>query len=307
MFQIIIENQGIINATAWVWAILGISLAITLAVYVLRSIGLYKLAKKDESGLESKAFLAWIPLVWVYLAGRLCGSVKMFGKPVKKFALILLITFVVAEVTFLVYNVLTYFPLVVYFLQGGEVSLFFGNATASTLISYGLEPYYFDYNFCTSLSKPINLIYQNSISMGKALYIVYIVSDVLMLVSLVFTIFTYIALFKRYAPERYVMYSILAAVINPAFGIIVFIIRNRKPIKYEDFLRERYNRIYGNNYMNNPNPNGNPYNNPYNNPYGNPYGAQPRQPENPFEEFADKNDGSDEPFSEFDKKDDNND
>ena len=83
----------------------------------------------------------------------------------------------------------------------------------------------------------------------------------------------YIALFRRYFPKHFVIATVLSVLWSWIFPIFLFVVRKNKPVNYNDFLRERYNRMYYGH-----------YNNPVNN--GNPnYGSQP---ESPFEGFEDK-------------------
>ena len=106
-------------------AILCCVLAVTAAFYVLRSIGLYALAKNN--GIDH-AFVAWIPFAWIYVACKLISETRMFGWSFKNIAVWALIIFSVSGVLDIVYNVLTYFPAVGYFLQGGTITIVEENA-----------------------------------------------------------------------------------------------------------------------------------------------------------------------------------
>ena len=55
-------------SNGWIIAIALIALVVIVGLYLLRSFGLYKLAKNN--GVD-KAFIAWIPCVWVYTACKL--------------------------------------------------------------------------------------------------------------------------------------------------------------------------------------------------------------------------------------------
>ena len=101
-----------------IWLYVGLSAAVVLAFYVLRSIGIYTLAKRQ--GLK-RAILAWIPCVWVYTACKLVGETNFFGKPLAKLALLLCIVFTVGEVLSFTYEFLYNFPIVGNFLAGREL------------------------------------------------------------------------------------------------------------------------------------------------------------------------------------------
>ena len=67
-----------------VFIALGIFFAITLAFYLLRSFGLYALAKRQEIKC---AWIAFIPFAWFYVACKLVGESRFFNKPIAKLAI----------------------------------------------------------------------------------------------------------------------------------------------------------------------------------------------------------------------------
>ena len=69
---------------SYIWVGLSIALAIVIAFYLLRSIGLFVLAKRQN---VKHAYLAWIPLVWFYLLCKLIGKVRLFNMPYEKIAI----------------------------------------------------------------------------------------------------------------------------------------------------------------------------------------------------------------------------
>ena len=101
-----------------VFSFVGILLAVTIVFYLLRSIGLFVLAKRK--GVQH-AFIAWIPLIWIFVACKIIGKVKFFGKPLEKLAVLICIIFAVSELITLVSNFLVYFPIVGNFLVGHEI------------------------------------------------------------------------------------------------------------------------------------------------------------------------------------------
>ena len=94
-----------------IWTGLAIALAIILAFYVLRSIGLFVLAKRQNI---KHAFLAWIPLVWFYIFCKLIGKSRIFNMPYEKVAVWLCVIFAVSELLVIVISFLSYFPLFQY-------------------------------------------------------------------------------------------------------------------------------------------------------------------------------------------------
>ena len=73
---VLIERGVLISAICLI-------LAVIIAFYVLRSIGLYKMA--ENSGVKN-AWFAFIPFGWIFTAGKIIGTAKIFGRPFKNFA-----------------------------------------------------------------------------------------------------------------------------------------------------------------------------------------------------------------------------
>ena len=289
-----INSSSAISLANWqIWLTLGIVLAINVALYLLRSIGLYVLAKRQ--GI-SKAYLAWIPCVWLYVVCKLLGNARIFNQPVQSLALIMTIAFSVAQVLTFVYNFLLYFPLLEYALIGGE-TLYVGTSAqfGGELIRYmdldsGLGVYVTKviYPFGMSAST-LKTILENDIIETALVFF--------NLASIFITVSLYFSLFRKYWPQHYMLISLLSIFISWTFPIFVFAIRKKNPVDFSQYMRSRYGAYQ--------NPYGRPYN-PYGNQYGNPYGAQGgqsahREPESPFEDFEDKkNKKTKDPFEEFD-------
>ena len=271
------------------------TLVVSLAFYVLRSIGIFMLAKKSSKGLAKIAYLAWIPFAWVYLACSLVGDMVIFGKPVKKFALIMVILFSVAGLFTFVYYFIQFFPLVGYYLTG-EATIMFVDT-----LEHGMSGYLtYQFDEFILVGSNFQSPYTNLLLVGRIWSIIGLVSSLLDIVVEVGFIFFYIALFKKYWPKRFILATIWS--IFGLFPIFAFVIRKNKETSYQEYVKENYERKYGS---------GNPFN-PYQN-YGqggpqNPYynNQNPRPPETPFSDFAEKGDLDQEPFPEFkdnDKKD----
>ncbi|MBQ6727343.1 MAG: hypothetical protein IJQ87_00150 [Clostridia bacterium] len=255
-----------------------IAVLIAIAFYVLRSIGVYTMAKKAG---KNKPWLAFIPFAWIYTASTLSKNYTLFGRPTKRFALYMTIVFCVAEAIGIAYSVVTYFPLAGYYLSGENVYYIEGSYYPNYMIQYPFT------SFCTekyAMSYVYNGAYQTVMSIIGRLRTVINIVEIFFIISLYFSIF------RDYAPERYWLASILS--VFGLFPIFVFIFRNRTPINYEEYLRARFNM--------------------YNNPYGNPYNGQnnynynsTQKREEPYSDFGGQDNGKyndtpkESPFGEF--------
>lgn len=266
-----------------------IGLCVTIAFYVLRSIGIFVLAKR--AGIN-KRFLAFIPFVWIYLACKLIGNAQIFGRTFSQLAVLFCVIFSVAGYLQFIFDFLLYFPIAGNLLYGREIFIIAREELASGYTPTLAQGIYGGADFVNPYKEALYTIY-NILNVSS-----YFLS-VLNIASLVIGISVYFNLFKNYWPQHYMLFGILSI-----FGLsapFVFAIRNKKPINFNDYLRSRYG-VYGGHY-------GNPYGG-YSggNPYGNGYnqgGYRPEQtpPKSPFEEFAgkgEKDPGN--PFEEFDNK-----
>ena len=268
------------------WLIFALVGAETLIFYLLRSIGLFTLAKRQK---VLHAWVSFLPLAWFYIACKLVGKSRFFNRPIEDTALILTIIFAVAELITLVSNVLIYYPIVGNLLAGnGDILI-----APTGMKIQGFEEFATSIYVTQLFVNPYGI--QGTITVNNILTVLGYISFVTDIVSLVVVITVYMGLFRRFWPQHYVLAMILSFL--GLFAPFVFAIRKKDPIKFEDYLRSRYYGAYGNPYQN-------PYSqNPYNqNPY-NSQNAQPR-PQNPFEEFAEKGEKAPEdPFNEFNSND----
>lgn len=270
-------------------AIVAVVIAIVLALYVLRSIGIFTLAKRQ--GVKH-AFLAWIPFVWLYTVCKIIGNVKTFGSSFSRLALLFTITVAIAEILTIVYNVLVYYPLFGNVLIGGKpIYLIESTETAySYFKGLGMQEYwtggiFYDATFVWPYSPSTD----HAISVFSS--IAYYISFILDIASVVITINVYIALFRKFWPQHFILASILS--FFGLFAPFVFAIRKKDVVNYAEYMRARYG-VYGNPY----NPNANVYGAPRQ------QGAQPSQPEHPFSEFAERGEvDQGDPFEEFSDKD----
>lgn len=273
---------------SYIWVGFSIAVAITLALYVLRSIGLFVLAKRQN---VKHAFLAWIPLVWFYILCKLIGQSRLFNMPYEKVALWLCLIFAVSELLTIAVNFILFFPLFQYSLiEGGKIYIGTGEQVGNELILY------------STIEGGLGIFVEKRIlpfglAVGKVNNILSVLNTLSMLfgfASIIVTISAYFAFFRKYLPQHFMLASLLSVFITPALAIFIFVCRNKEPIDYNEYIRARYQRYQ------------NPYQNPYNNPYNqggyNGY-SQPKQPEHPFGEFAEKGEvDPGDPFGEFSEK-----
>ena len=245
-----------------------ISLAILVLFYILRSVGLFMLAKRQG---YKKAWLSWIPLCWPLVCGKLTGDVSVFGKTIKKFHLIAFFVVLVNALLDIACGVLVYFPLGSWLLNGGDIVL-----SGVTHLTYPV--------FTQGVQKAFNII-------GY-------VQDVVGLFEIFVLITLFFNFFKKYWPERHAVAAILS--FFGLFPIFAFVVRKKNPVNYQDWIRARYQAFFAGQQ--------NPYGNPYGNPFGqnvNQGGSQGDQTADqtnanqgqPFSEYQDKQ--SSDPFEEF--------
>ncbi len=262
---------------------------VNVAFYLLRAFGLYALAKRQNL---DKPWLCFLPIVWLFFAGKLMGTIIIGGKPYKGFALLATIVFGVGEILSLVTLFLAYFPLVGYYFSGGEVCLADAVIYENVLGGMGYVPYAFN-SGAIYVKKYIAYPYGNYITVKNVVTILSLFVDVLSIANLVFSLLIFVGLFRKFWPQHYILATVLS--VMGLFPIMVFIIRKNKAINFNDYIRSRY---YGHGYQ--------PFNgtNMGNGTTDNGFsgkgeeGGSGRVPPNPFSEFDDDNDktGGDSPF-----------
>lgn len=271
------EGVGSAVSGGLVWTFAAVFLAVYVALYVLRSIGLYVLAKRN--GLEAP-YLAWIPFVWVYTAAKLCGSVRFFDKPFKHFALFAVLVCGIIEFITFVIAMITYIPIVGFCLDGG------GELIITS---------YYDYlpNGCTVFDSGtvyLGLVKFNdpySEGFWSVLGVINYVMGILDLLVIIVQVMIYSNIFKNYLPRH----SFIATLFSffGFFGPFIFAVRNNEKFDYAAYMKRRYQAFYGNQ-----NPNGGQP----------PFGNAGTEQKSPFDEFDNKQqeskeNDSDDPFDEF--------
>ena len=183
---------------------------ITILVFVLKAIAIRTMAK--NKGLD-KLYLAWIPFFNYILLGRVIGTVFLFRKKVKNIGLWVTIF---SLISFIVQTFLN----LGYYVQ--EISPFLGISS----IEYG------------SVFVQ-NWMYQT----GTFYMVIYYLYDIFSILEIIITVSLIFFVLRKYAPERAFIYAIVCIFIDLAFGIILFIIRNRKPYATitRTYVRPNYN------------------------------------------------------------------
>ena len=205
-----------------------ILIAAPVALYLLRSIGIYKLAKNH--GID-KAFMAWIPFAWIYPLCLLVKEYTFFGTPYGNIALIVCTIFCVYGGLSFLYKFFVYLPLILYFFSGGAIYLASGLEIAQSLVpdvqSYWLEGIIFVSNI---------QYYGNSVRIvAKLLTMINTIISLLDIVQFVVLINIYIVLFRKFWPKHYIVASVMSAF--GLFNIFIFIIRNRVALSFEQYVR----------------------------------------------------------------------
>lgn len=250
-----------------IWGI-AIAVALWLVLFVLQGVGLATMAKRRNINGRWRAFC---PFVNLYFIGKLVGECSVFGQRVKRAGLYTMIVQIIAT-------------LYCGALIAAEIYLY-NVCGMPTKITLADNPFYFvlDWENLTGFSAVVENFYATS-------------DYILLIIELVYIIFVHlllIGLYKKYAPKNYMPLGLLSLFVPASRFIIAFVLRNRKAIDYDAYMRAkreaymRQRQQYGGY--------GNPYGgygqNPYGNPYGSPYGQpqppqQPQKPEDPFEEFS---------------------
>ncbi|MBO5713952.1 MAG: hypothetical protein J6R83_00815 [Clostridia bacterium] len=247
-------------------AILLVPIIIRLLFYVLRGAGIYVLSKR--AGVK-QAWMGFVPCIWIYPLLKTLKNEKFFSWTFGKLATLLTVIFALSEAFAYFYSLVEIIPVIGYYLQGGTVSIVLGETDSRIMLG---KDFY----------NPLDTTFMTTLT-----YIIEWVSTPLDLVALIVEVFAFVALFKKYWANNYILGTVLSVL--GLFGLMVFIIRKKQPRDFNEYLRSRYSHV--------------------NNPYGpNQYGA-PQQPtnnyytnsqtEDPFKDFSSKED----PFSEFDNKD----
>ena len=251
--------------------------ALAMAAFILQSIGLYKLAKKNGA---NRVWLAFVPFANSILIEELSGEVTFFGRKVRRLGVF---TMIVRFLSML-YHIFLAYALYILFIENGAL--------------YYEEEYILN---GVAMQVPAWQGLTGTAAAWLNFYNLGMIASLIGLAEAVVLIMLYSGFYKRYVYKNATFFVVLGLIIPFFHEIATFCIRKRERINYEAILRARreaymrqqqqwQNQSYGNPYG----PYG-PYGNPYGNPYARPQGSpeQKPKPEEPFAEF------SDEPFGEF--------
>ncbi len=245
-----------------------VGVVIWAVLFVLQGIGIYTMAKNRKM---QKKWLAFVPIVNMFYIGKLVGEYSIFGRKVKRLGLY-------ASLAQAVYS------LVCVGLIAAELYLYVEGGRP-TLVEGTYLPMWTE---LTGTPYTIFKLYDIGV----------LLLPIFGLVCKIVLFLLYTGLYKKYYPQNYFLLSYLALFITVSPYIVVFVIRKRKAIDFEQYMREKREAFFRQQQQ---------YRNMYNNPQ-NPYGTYtwgPQQTGNPYAQRPEpKKEEPEEPFSEFssDKK-----
>ncbi len=267
------------------WVCLLVGATCFLIVYVFQVFGLLTIANRE--GFDRK-WMIFIPFLNTYYLAVVSEKNKVYSMKAKNFAIITIVVEAVLVILYIFYYV-----------------------SAFMCWDYITWTNYYDLYYVInetpleSMPESLNwlwwIFYYGDMYIISWLRVGYIILKFLLLT----------AFFRTYAAPRYLLFSIVGALL-PLTGILVFAVKNNKAMSYTEYIermRERNYRMYQqqNPYNNNPY-NNNPYNNinrPSNNDPGGAGGSSSSGAD-PFDEFGGSSGGSgnassgdDSPFEDF--------
>ncbi len=223
------------------------------AIFVLQGVGIATMAKKRGM---ARRWLAFVPFANIWYLGKLAGDCQFFGQRMKRGGLYAMLGQILATVA-----TCAMIAAETYLWVNHGAPKFVENPywTELTGFSYFVSQFY-------DISAYITSIFQ-------------LVCEILLFVVLT-------SLYKQYEPRNYLALSMLTLFVPLSRFIIIFVLRNRKAIDFNAYMRARreaFARRRQQQYQNYNNPYGNPYAQNPHDPYGRP---QPPKNEEPFEEFS---------------------
>ncbi len=202
------------------WVILAIALAVYAVCLVFGGIGLSTMAKAEGIG---NRFLAFLPFTNTLYAGKLVKNATAFGGRLKKPALFAMI----AEIVCVAVGVFSF------------------------VLSLKLNPYYvIEYQDGIPVSAGYPDLPMNMRWMVYTVIALNVVSSILSILQLVFFVFLYLAVFRKYYARNAMLMTILC-VFLPVRGFVLFAVRNNAPVDYDEYMRKRmeqYAQMRGGNF-----------------------------------------------------------
>lgn len=221
-----------------------ISAIIEIACFTLKGVGLYAIAKRE--GI-SKPYFAFIPFLSYYLLGKIVGKVKVFGHHVKNLGLITMIALIINTVLNGVYDWLLYGENLIQLFKTGDMGVL--------VETYG--------SFWVDI-------------------VIIAISSIAGLIFIIAEVFLIMTFFMYYERKQQLLFSLLAILIEPLFGILVFAVRKNQRFDYSQYMKMRFDSY-------NANRTGGGFNNPQS-PFT-------REGKSPFEDYESKN-----PYDTYEKE-----
>lgn len=259
-----------------------VAFGVWLALFILHGIGIAEMAKRR--GID-KRWMAFVPFVNLYYMEKLTGDCSVFGQRMRHAGMFAMIAQIVNAFLCLAY---IFAECYLYYTHGAPV---YSNGVLmwADLLGFARIAYAF-YNICYYLISITSLAYT----------------------VLIFILF--LGLFRQYEPKASYLLSFLVAFIPLSRYIIVYVLRKRKAIDYDTYVRAKREEYVRRQQAQGGYPNG-----PYygGSPFGTPNAGRPQQgpsstqaqspKEDPFAEFGGDEDrdgkGQKSPFSEEKGKD----
>lgn len=240
--------SGLFNVSDSLFVLLSIisDVLIWLVGYVFMAIGITYMAKKLN--IKKGLWMAWVPFVSWILLGKIIGNAVIWGKKINNVGLWMMIFSIIQTVLFFLLNI-------GYYLY--EISIIFN-------VDFILTS-----QFLINWVSGEGTLYMIAQIIGFVVDIAYIFFEV----SVIFLIF------RLYAPESALLFSILSLFLNPPlFGILLFVVRKRERKGFK-----QYYTVY------NPYANYNNGQNGYQPPNQPPRNPNPQSSDvDPFPEFSNK-------------------
>lgn len=282
--------EGIVNPVeiprALVYVYFVIVALVTVALYVLRAIGLRTIAKRN--GVKGGIWTVWVPFLWIYVACKIVSDMRLFGISFKTLAIIGLCLFSVFGTAYIIYNTIYYAPLVIYYLQGGEVII------SSTALSGEYVKYLSPLNDIYVRVKPelISMTatgvryffpYANKLLFTDLYNVCINIVSYLSIFKVLAVCFVYSAIFRKYWIKHFMLGTLLSIFIEPMFSIFIFAIRKNDPARLVRVVRVMPDQMNYN--QNSANEDAEPFKE-----FGKEKPKKNQDPGDPFADFWDKKD-----------------
>ena len=254
-FTSVATHKGVEMPKAMYIAV-AIATAVWAMLFVLQGIALFAMGKKQN---VKGCWRAFVPFANLYFMGKVAGVCTVFGQKVKRaglYALIAQIVLVALCATEII----------------GQAYLWTTEGVPA--FDEFNQPYWGEAQGVAASLNTYLYVYNEFIRS-----IIQMVYEIMLFIVLM-------GIYKKYAPNTHFAFSILSLFVPMSRYIILFVIRKRDTVDYDEFMRrkrEEYIRSRG--YT--------AYGTPYTG-YGSPTPTPPQKPEEPFAEFdSEKKDGTD--------------